>query len=196
MSLSKRIAVAGLLLASLGLQGCAGLVVGGAATGAVVAHDRRSTGTIVDDQIIELKALDSVLSDTQLFEQTNIRVIAYNRNVLVAGQSPSEELARRAYTLVKDISGVRRVHEELEILAPSSLLTRSSDSWISTKTKTGLFKIDGLPDFDPTRVKVVTENGTVFLMGIVTREEGDAATEIARHIRGVQRVVKLFEYQG
>lgn len=195
MPMLKRITLAGLLLGTLLLQGCAGLVVGGAATGAAVAHDRRSAGTVIDDQIIELKALDAVLSDPALFEQAHIRIVSYNANVLVAGQAPSDELSQHAFALVKAIPGVRRVHREIQIAAPSSLLTRSSDSWITTKTKTGLFNVEGLPDFDPSRVKVVTENGSVFLMGLVTRQEGDAATDIARHIRGVQRVVKLFEYQ-
>jgi osmotically-inducible protein OsmY len=182
-----------LLLVTL-IQGCAGAVVGGAAAGASVAHDRRSAGTVVDDEIIELKAREKLFSDKELFEQTHISVTSYNNILLLSGETPTDALRSKAFSLVSGIPKVRKVHNELVLAAPSSLLTRSSDTWITTKVKTNLFNIKNIEGFDPTRVKVVTENGTVFLLGIVTRQEAEAAVNASRTVKGVQRVVKLFEY--
>lgn len=176
------------------IQGCAGAVVGGAAAGASVAHDRRSAGTVVDDEIIELKAREMLFSDKELFEQTHISVTSYNNILLLSGETPTDALRSKAFSLVSGIPKVRKVHNELVLAAPSSLLTRSSDTWITTKVKTNLFNIKNIEGFDPTRVKVVTENGTVFLLGIVTRQEAEAAVNASRTVKGVQRVVKLFEY--
>jgi osmotically-inducible protein OsmY len=176
------------------IQGCAGAVVGGAAAGASVAHDRRSAGTVVDDEIIELKAREKLFSDKELFEQTHISVTSYNNILLLSGETPTDALRSKAFSLVSGIPKVRKVHNELVLAAPSSLLTRSSDTWITTKVKTNLFNIKNIEGFDPTRVKVVTENGTVFLLGIVTRQEAEAAVNASRTVKGVQRVVKLFEY--
>jgi len=182
-----------LLLITL-LQGCAGAVVGGAAAGASVVHDRRSAGTVVDDGIIEFKAMEKLISDKELFEQTHISVTSYNNILLLSGEAPTDALRSKAFSLVSAIPKVRKVHNELVLAAPSSLLTRSSDTWITTKVKTNLLGIDNLPGFDGTRIKVVSENGTVFLMGIVKREEANVVTDAARRVSGVQRVVKLFEY--
>ena len=183
------------LLALLGgLQGCAEVVVGGAAAGATVAHDRRTAGTFVDDEIIELKAAGKLSDDKEISSQTHINVTSYNTIILLSGEVPNEALRSRAAELVRPIAKVRQVHNELVIAAPSSLLSRTSDSWITTKVKTKLFGIKDMPGFDASRVKVVSENGTVFLMGIVKRVEADAATDVARRVAGVQRVVKLFEY--
>lgn len=182
-----------LLLVSL-LQGCAGAVVGGAAAGVSMAHDRRSAGTIVDDEIIELKAADKLISDKELFEQTHINVTSYNNILLLSGEAPTDALRSKAFSLVSGIPKVRKVHNELVLAAPSSLLTRSSDTWITTKVKTNLFNIKNIKGFDPSRVKVVSENGTVFLMGIVTRSEAEVVVDASRTVKGVQRVVKLFEY--
>ena len=182
-----------LLIISL-LQGCAGAVVGGAAAGASMAHDRRSVGTFVDDEIIELKATEILISDKELFDQTHINVTAYNNIILLSGEAPSDALRSKAFSLIAAIPKVRKVHNELVLAAPSSLLTRSSDTWITTKAKINLINIKHIEGFDPTRVKVVSENGTVFLMGIITRNEADAVVEASRTVKGVQRVVKLFEY--
>ena len=182
-----------LLLITL-LQGCAGAVVGGAAAGASVVHDRRSAGTVVDDGIIEFKAMEKLISDKELFGQTHSSVTSYNNILLLSGETPTDALRSKAFSLVSAIPKVRKVHNELVLAAPSSLLTRSSDTWITTKVKTNLFNIKNIEGFDPTRIKVVSENGTVFLMGIVTREEAEAVVNASRTVKGVQRVVKLFEY--
>lgn len=176
------------------LQGCAGVVVGGAAAGASIAHDRRSAGTFVDDEIIELKATKRLIADKELFDQSHINITSYNNILLLSGEAPTDVLRSKAFSLVSGIPKVRKVHNELALAAPSSLLTRSSDTWITTKVKTNLFNIKNIEGFDPTRIKVVSENGTVFLMGIVTRSEAETVVEASRRVKGVQRVVKLFEY--
>ncbi len=175
------------------LNGCAPVVVGGAAAGANVAHDRRTTGTFIEDQSIELKAYSALGDAGDLKKQSHINVTSYNLIVLLTGETPTEAYRYEAQDVVSRIDRVRRVHNELSVAAPSSLMSRSSDTVITTKVKTSLFGVK-LEGFDPTRVKVVTERGNVYLMGLVTRAEGDAAAEQARNIGGVQRVVKLFEY--
>lgn len=178
------------------LQACAPLVVGTAATGASVAHDRRTAGTFLEDQTIELKAKSALNEDPEINEQAHLNVTSINLVVLLSGEAPSEALRQRAGDIVGRVEKVRRVHNEVLVAAPSSMMTRSSDTLITAKVKTSFFSIKDLQKFDPTRVKVVTENGTVFLMGLVTRAEGDATASAASGVSGVQRVVKLFEYQN
>jgi osmotically-inducible protein OsmY len=182
------------IVAALLLSGCAALAFGGLAAGAAVAHDRRTTGTMLEDQNIEIKAAAALARDPELKSRAHLNVTSYNLVVLLSGEAPSEELKLRAGRIVRGIERVRRVHNEVVVAAPSSMMTRSSDTMITARVKTALLGVKGLPGFDATRVKVVTENGTVFLMGIVTRAEADAATEAARTVGGVQRVVRLFEY--
>jgi osmotically-inducible protein OsmY len=180
-----------LLLAAIGvLQGCAGVVVGGAATSVAVAADSRTTGTVIEDQAIELKAAKAMLEDEELRQKTHVNVTSYNMLVLVSGEAPTEELRSRVIDLVRRIDKVRHVYDELTIAAPSSMLSRSSDGVITAKVKT---KLLGLKDFDGTRVKVVTENGVVYLMGLISDSEGERAAAAARTVGGVQKVVKLFE---
>lgn len=182
------------LLGTALLQGCAGAVVGGAAASGAAVHDRRTVGTVVDDEIIELKAADSIFSDKELYDNTHINITSYNNIVLLSGEAPNETLRTRVYNNVSKIQKVRKIHNEIAIAAPSSLLTRGSDSLITSKVKVQLFGIKDLKGFDPTRVKVVTENGVVYLLGLTTRTEADAVTQVARRVSGVQHVVRLFEY--
>jgi osmotically-inducible protein OsmY len=192
--MKRLVSILGALLAShFVLSGCAPVVVGGAATTASVAHDRRTSGSVIEDQAIELRIYNRLSEDAEINQQAHINVTSYDGIVLLSGEAPGEALRARAGQIARDAEKVRRVHNEIKIAAPSSMMTRSSDSWITAKVKSSLFgvKIEG---FDPTRVKVVTENGTVFLMGLVTHAEGSAATDQARGVTGVQRIVKLFEY--
>ena len=186
--------LAALILSTALLQGCATAVVGGAATGAAVVHDRRSAGTFVDDEIIEVKAVKELFADKEIFDNTHINVTSYNNIVLLSGEAPTDALKNKATNIVSPIPKVRKIHNEIVIAAPSSLLTRSSDTWITAKVKTNLFQVKDSPGFDPTRIKVITENGSVFLMGIVHRNEADIVIDATRTVSGVQRVVKLFEY--
>jgi osmotically-inducible protein OsmY len=176
------------------LSACAPVVVGGAAVGANAVHDRRTVGTYIDDEGIELKARLAIIDNKDLNSQIHINIISINGVVLLVGQAPSEELRMQAETITRGIPKVRLVHNEMTIAAPNSYMVRSSDTMITAKVKTGLFGIKGLEDFDPTRVKVVTENGVVYLMGILSQAEANAVTDRARQVGGVQKVVKLFEY--
>lgn len=183
-----------LLITSLLLNGCVPLVVvGGAAATASVVHDRRTTGSIVEDQSIELRVINGLGKDEELSKQSHINVTSYDYIVLLSGETPSEAFRTRAGEIARAQKKVRRVHNELVIAAPSSMMTRSSDSLITSKVKSALFKVKA-EGFDPTRVKVVTENGTVFLMGLLYRQEASEVTEQARKVSGVQRIVTLYRY--
>lgn len=173
------------------LSGCAAVVAGTAATGILVAQDRRTTGTIVEDQSIELKARQAVTDALKEEEKAHVSTISYNNNVLLIGQAPTEELRQKVEQAVRDVSKVRSIHNEINVAAPTSVMTRSSDSWITTKIKSEMTLHRNL---NPTRVKVITEDGIVYLLGIVKPEEEEIAVNIARHTRGVKRVVKMFEY--
>ncbi|MBV2123478.1 MAG: BON domain-containing protein [Candidatus Thiodiazotropha sp. (ex Ctena orbiculata)] len=181
------------ILAALTLQGCAAAILGGAAATATIIHDRRTTGVIVEDQSIELKSYDVLKKDPMIKEQTNISVTSYNMVVLLTGQATNENLRRKAEQLVTGVERVRRVVNEIEIGSTSSIGEDSRDVALTSEVKLKLSSID-IPGFDPLRVKVVTERGTVFLLGLITKQEGDAVTEVVRHISGVRRVVRVFEY--
>ncbi len=175
------------------MSGCAGVLVGSAATSAVVANDERTTGTFIEDQTIELKALDAIRSRAHLKSQTHLSVTSYNQTVLVTGQAPTEELRKEAIALISQVEKVNRIYDEIEIGAPTSLATRSNDSLLTAKVKTKLFTLDG---FDATKVKVVTENSVVYLMGILPPSDADTAATATSFVGGVRKVVKLFEYKS
>jgi len=176
------------------LSGCTAAVVGAGAvagTTASVAHDRRTTGTFIEDQAIELKDIKSFFSDKEIHDSSHINVTSYNTVVLITGETPSEDIRQRIVNIVKTIPKVTHVYDELTIAAPSSWTSRSSDSLITSKVKTKLLT---LKNFDGTRVKVVTEKGVVYLMGLLTQAESDVATRETQQTGGVQKVVKLFQY--
>lgn len=181
-----------LLFPILVLQGCATAVVTGAATGASIAHDRRTTGSIIDDQGIEFKAASAIFNNKEIYDQTHVNITSYNGTVLLTGEVMTEQLKQRVYDIVRRLPKVKTIHNELIIAAPSAIPARSSDTWITSKVKTKMAAEKGL---DPFFVKVVTEHGTVYLMGIVSRAEANQAVRIASTSAGVQRVVKIFEYR-
>lgn len=189
--INRLLSVISLLLVAFILHGCAAAVVAGGATGVAVAHDRRTAGTVIEDQAIELKAAQGFRDDTELSESAHINVTSYNTVVLVTGETPTAEMKQRAIEIVRNVPEVSHVYDELTIAAPSSFVSRSSDSLITSKVKTRLLTLD---NFDGTRVKVVTEKGVVYLMGLLRRDESDRATEATRQVGGVQKVVKLFQY--
>jgi osmotically-inducible protein OsmY len=172
------------------LQGCIAVAAGGAATGAAVAADRRTAGTIVDDKAIEIKVNHALSRDDALWKVSHFNVLCYNNVLLLAGQTPTEADKRHAEELISDIPKIRRVHNELTIEKPASLRVRSKDSWITTQIKA---KLVGSKIAKATRIKVLTENGVVYLMGMTTLEEEDAATDIAQNIPGVEKVIQIFE---
>lgn len=183
-----------LLALTLPLQGCAPLIVGGVLVGATATmHDRRSPQVILEDQQIEFEAMSALVRNTDVRDHTQLSVTSYNRTLLITGTAQSLELAERATALVSVIPKVQRVVDEIQVRAPLDIRRQAEDAFISTRVNAELFKVR-LPDFDPTRVKVVTSDAVVYLMGLVTPEEAEAAAETARYVPGVQRVVKLFEY--
>jgi osmotically-inducible protein OsmY len=172
------------------LSGCAPAVVGGAA-GATVARDSRDTNTYFDDQLLTAKIKDAIYKNPDEAKRIHINVTTFNGVVLLTGEALSKSSRQRAIDIARHVEHVRRVHNEVRIADLTGFQSRASDSWITSKIKA---KMIGTSGFDSSLVTVTTENGTVFLMGLVTREEGHKAAEIARRVDGVKRVVKLFEY--
>ena len=180
-----------ILVAALGTQltACVPVVAGGAAAGGLVAADRRSTGAYLEDQEIELKA-EKAISDN-LKENVHANVTSYNRRVLITGEVSNEANKAKAESVVRPIQNVNRINNQLVIGANSTISSRTNDTYITSKVKT---KFISENKFAANLVKVVTENGTVFLMGMVTHKEGDDAGEIASKVSDVKKVVKDFEY--
>jgi osmotically-inducible protein OsmY len=170
------------------LSGCAPLILGGAAVSALVAIDRRTSGAQIEDETIELKG-SSRLREA-LGDRAHINVTSYNRQVLLTGEVPSEQAKQQAEQVTGRVENVKGVVNDLAVLPPSSLGQRSSDVLISGKIKASI--IDE-KDLYVGAFKIVTERGVVYLMGRVTQHEADKATQIARTISGVQRVVRIFE---
>lgn len=178
-----------LVLVSGSLQGCFPVVAAGVGTGAIMLQDRRTSGAYVEDQAIELKANERI--GKQFTSNVHVNITSFNRNVLISGEVPTETAKAEIARIVSGVENVRNVNNELIISGPSSLTSRGSDSLITSNVK---LRFVNDKRFNAEHVKVVTENGTVFLMGIVKRAEADAATENASTTSGVQRVVKMFEY--
>ena len=172
------------------LLGCA-ITAAGSGAAAIATLDRRTAGTIIEDQTIELKAYDSIRTNEELAKKTHINITSYNTAVLITGESPLDEMRQEVISLVTAVEKVTHVYNEITIAAPSSMVSRSGDVYITTKVKTKLFAdkiLSGLT------IKIVTEKGVVYLMGIVNHQEAEIATNIARETGGVQKVVKLFQY--
>lgn len=171
------------------ITACVPVVVGGAAVGGSMAADRRTSGTYIEDQAIELKA-SKAISDS-LKDKIHVNVTSFNRQVLITGEVSDEANKKKAESLVKPIENVLSIHNYLEIAPNSSLSARTNDTYITSKVKANFLKEN---KFSANYVKVVTESGTVYLLGLVTHKEADDAVEIARGINSVKKVVKIFEY--
>jgi osmotically-inducible protein OsmY len=181
--------VLGAVLAGAGLSACAPLLLGGAVLGgSMVVTDRRSSGAQVDDQAIELKGANRIRE--LVGERGRISVTSYNRQVLLTGEAASDADKAAAEQAVARVDGVRSVFNELGVGPGSSLSTRSNDTLISGKVKASFVDAH---DLHANAVKVVTERGVVYLMGRVTEREATRASEIARGVGGVQKVVRVFE---
>jgi osmotically-inducible protein OsmY len=151
----------------------------------------RTLGTMIDDETIESLAAVNLRKASPGLAESHVSVTSYNGVVLLAGQVRAESLRSQAEEVVLDLKNVRRVYNELEVAGPTSLLTRSGDTWVTGKVKSRLVAAPEVPGRD---IKVVTENGVVHLLGLVTRDAADAATEAARNVGGVRKVVRMFEY--
>jgi osmotically-inducible protein OsmY len=174
----------------LALAGCGSMLATMEAEPIEEDEGERTWGSFVEDDRIETKARVNIHAADDAFDDSHLNIVSYNGYVLLAGQVSSEALKSKATEVVRKIRGVRRIYNELEVAAPSSGMTRTSDTWITTKVKSFLL---GSSDIEGNRVKVVTENGVVYLMGLVTRAEAQRITDEASDISGVQKVVKLFE---
>jgi len=178
------------LISCLSLAGCAGLFVAGAATGAVASQDRRTVPTQLEDENIEIKTTASLFENDEIWDDTNIDVISYNGVVLLVGQAPTAGLKKRAKKEVEKIPKIRKIYNQIRIAAPISFFARRNDEFLTSKVKSSMLFSE---DFPSSKIKVVTENSEVFLLGLVTEEEASKAVEIARNVDGVTRVIKVFE---
>jgi len=175
------------------LSGCAAVVVGAGTTGATVAHDRRTTGTYIEDKAILLKALQMRSQDETLQKNSNISIEVYNLQILLTGQALDADIVARFRDRLTQIERVRHVYNEVTVGAEGTWSEAAADTYLTSRVKVEMFSI-GIQGFDPLRVKVTASLGTVYLMGLVTPEEADAVVEKVRYISGVKRVVRLFEY--
>jgi osmotically-inducible protein OsmY len=181
-----------LLVASIALSGCASTI---SATRDQPIRDNQGTrtlGSTMDDSLIETKvAVNIAKAHPDLDEKSNIVVVSFNGVVLLAGQTPRAELKDLAGKAAGSVQKVKTVHNELQVGAPSSLLARSNDALLTASIKTRLLTYTDIPG---SRIKVVTENGVVFLMGLVTRQEAQRTGNAVARVNGVQKIVKVFEY--
>lgn len=182
--------IAALITGSTLLAGCAPVLVAGAIGGAaLVATDRRSAGAQVDDQSIELKITNNI--GAGFGDQVHVNVTSFNGIVLLTGEVPTKNTQNSIVQITRTTPKVRTVHDELMVGPVSSVGSRTNDSYITAKVKSRFVEAN---KFSATHVKVVTERQVVYLMGLVTHAEGDAAAQIASSTSGVTRVVKIFEY--
>lgn len=176
-------------VALLQLAACAPLVVGGAMVGGTMMYaDRRTTGAQVEDQVIEVKATRRV--GELLGDRAHVNVTSYNRTVLLTGEVPTEADRAAVEQAVQGIENVRSTVNELVEGLPSSISSRSNDSFLTTKVKATF--VDA-KDLQANAIKVVTERGAVYLMGRVTEREANRAADLARTVSGVRKVVRVFE---
>lgn len=182
-----------IILLSLSVSGCVGFVAGaalGGVVGGVVSNDRRSLKTMEQDQTIAYESNCRLLKAKEL---KDVRVIAtaYNHAVLLVGEVSCEEQKQLAEDLIRGVKNVRRIYNEITIACPISYVTQSEDAWITTKLHS---KMVANKCLYASPVKILTENGVVYLMGIVTHDQADTAVDIACQTAGVTRVVRLFDY--
>ncbi|WP_295474123.1 BON domain-containing protein [uncultured Pseudomonas sp.] len=176
----------------LGLGGCSSVLT--ATRDQPIEDDRgtRTLGSKIDDSLIETKAAVNISkAHPDLAEGSHIVVTSYNGIVLLAGQTPRAELKNIAEQAAASVQRVKKVNNELQVIPPSSFLARQNDTWLTTKIKSQMLADNSIPG---SRIKVVTENGIVYLLGLVTQQEANRATNLVQGVSGVQKIVKLFEY--
>jgi len=189
-SIASKIIITGFIISTL--SGCVTAAIAVVAIGTVdILHDRRTVGEYVDDGSIELTAKNYLLSRKEVRASAHVKPDSWNGILLLSGEIDDPQIKQDIVAFMNNIQGVRQVVDETTITGKTALLTRTNDTWITSKVKSRLLIKTGL---DSNRVKVITTRGTVYLMGIVTREEANTATDLTREVRGVARVVKVFEY--
>lgn len=177
----------------IGLSGCVSALVAGVAIVTLdISHDRRTVGEYIDDNAIEITARNVVSAKKEYRKVAHVKPQSWNGILLITGEIDSSTVKQELLEKLRKIQGVRQVVDETTVTGKTKLGTRANDAWISSKVKSRLILKTGL---DANRVKVVTTRSSVYLMGIVTRDEADKATDVASKVRGVQRVVRVFEYK-
>ncbi|RAU17880.1 phospholipid-binding protein [Nitrincola tibetensis] len=189
-----RILVPVMLISILaGISGCSTFVSATRETPIEENEGRRTLGNYIEDNSIEFKSKVNVNKGSDALRASNININSFNGQVLLTGQVPNEATKTEAERVVNVLREIRKIHNELEIEGPTSLMIRANDTYLTGRVKTQLLadnRTEGM------RIKVVTENGTVYLMGLVTPAEADVAVDVIRGIVGVRRIVKVFEYIG
>jgi osmotically-inducible protein OsmY len=181
------------IIATITLSGCLTAIVATAAIATIdIIHDRRTVGEYIDDSAIEVTARNILISTAEIRKATHFKTQSWNGILLITGEIDSETLKPALIEKLSSIQGVRQVVDETSITGKTRLWARTNDALITSRVKTRLLLKTGL---SANRVKVVTTRGSVYLMGIVTRAEADRATEYTQTVRGVKRVVKVFEYK-
>lgn len=175
------------LVLCVSLQACMDV----ASTGAQVIYNKRSIEKTVTDQYITMQAYKALHFKTKEFKDANVVISTYNGVVLLTGQVPEAWQKTRAEEIVRKIPDIKEIHNLITIQSPSSTLTRVSDAWITSKVKAKLIASD---EIDPSQIKVVTENGNVYLMGTVSAADADEAAALASETAGVKSVIKIFDY--
>ncbi len=184
-----------LLVNSLLVGGCSTVATdGGEITEQSLLHERRTRDAIVIDKRIETEAYDELNADDELLNQCHFTVTAYNGAVLVTGETPNEELRKKIISIVQVIPDVKLIHNNLMIADPSDAGSRANDALITDTIRIALNQIRTIPDFDPSMVKIITENGVVYLMGLVHRDEGSVVINLTRLQPGVKQIITVFEY--
>jgi osmotically-inducible protein OsmY len=184
-----------LLVNSLLVGGCSTVATdGGEITEQTLLHERRTRDAIVIDKRIETEAYDELNADDELLNQCHFTVTVYNGAVLVTGETPNEELRKKIITTVQVIPGVKLIHNNLMIADPSDAGSRANDALITDTIRIALNQIRTIPEFDPSMVKIITENGVVYLMGLVHRDEGSVVINLTRLQPGVKQIITVFEY--
>ena len=176
----------------LSLTGCSSVLT--ATRDKPIEDDRgtRTFGSKIDDSLIETKVSVNVAkASPDLDKNSHIVVSSFNGIVLLAGQTPRADLKGLAEQAASQVQRVKKVHNELQVLPPSSILARNNDAWLTTKIKTQMLTDGNIPG---SRIKVITENGIVYMLGLLTQQEASRATNLVQGVSGVQKIVKLFEY--
>nr|WP_050982913.1 BON domain-containing protein [Cupriavidus basilensis] len=181
--------VAALTVAATQLAGCFPVIAAGMAGGVTMATDRRPTATQTIDRGLQLEAENTL--NSRYNGQARVSVSVFNRKVLLTGEAKDSTVKQQIEQYVKGLPNAREVVDELEIVSSPSFVTQSQDTFITSKVKTMLVTADGVPS---NSIKIVTEKGVVYLLGVVTPPEGERATDVARNASGVVKVVKAFDY--
>ncbi|MEE2601951.1 MAG: BON domain-containing protein [Pseudomonadota bacterium] len=173
------------------VSGCASLSKGMSEEPVDQNHGKRTFGAFIEDGNIERKVAVNLARASAELDESRIVVVSYNGNVLLAGQVANDDLKAQAGNIAEQVRHVRHVHNELQVVGSNSFLARTNDTWLTSKVKSRLLINGEAPGW---RTKVVTENGVVYLMGLLTHEEADAVVEQVQKVYGVQKIVKIIEY--